>query len=190
MWKDGESEMERNARFRSKLRKWAIQHQTTHLAFKDLIHIINNTFGQILPEDPRTLLRTPQSVLISKIGQSGQFWHHGFVKCLKTLFKNTYESKTISVNINMDGLPIYNSSKVEFRPILFNITEMPEFAAMVIGIYCGTSKCRDVHQFLTPFVDELKESLTNGIHIGSHTITVHLRCIVCDSPARAYVKGM
>lgn len=89
----------------------------------------------------------------------------------------------------MDGLPIYKSSKDEFWPILFNIFEMPEIKPMVIGIYCGKHKPVDLTEFLSPFVEEMKTVLENGIDINQHNISVKIRCFICDSPARAFIKG-
>lgn len=67
---------------------------------------------------------------------------------------------------------------------------MPDVPAMPIGIYSGLGKTDDLNSFLTPFADEMKEAMDNGIYINPQKITVEIRCIVCDSPARAYVKGM
>ena len=117
------------------------------------------------------------------------YWHHGFEKCIHYIFRDNYESKSISININLDGLPVFKSSKIEFWPILFNIHQMPEFPPMVIGIFCGTSKCTDLGQFLLPFVNDIKNAMANGFLINSHQVTLKLRCIICDSPARAYIKG-
>lgn len=190
LFKAEETTMDGYNELRSGLRKWSTKHQITHMALKDLLGVMAITdIGKMLPEDPRTLLETPKEIVLTNIGEEGQYWHHGLEKCLRAVFRNTNESKTISININMDGLPIFSSSKIEFWPILFNITEMPHIAAMVIGIYCGTSKCGDLQSYLTPFVNELKEAMANGICINSHKITVHLSCFICDSPARAYVKG-
>lgn len=184
---------EKNFKFRSGLRKWAVQNSISQrTALKDLMNLINIRFGDnILPRDPRTLLETPKIVHITNIGDDAgsEYWHHGLDNCLRRLFCNIDGPRTISVNINMDGLPIFNSSRVEFWPILFNITEMPHVPAMPIGIFCGTGKCIDLDAFLTPFADEMKKAMENGIYINSHKISVRLRCIVCDSPARAYVKG-
>lgn len=187
---EDETEMEKDFKLRSNLRKWAMKYQIPHVAVKDLMNLINTRIDKVLPEDPRTLLETPQVVSIVEIGDGGQYWHYGLECCLRRIFKNIDETKTISVNINMDGLPLFDSSKVEFWPILFNITEMTDVPAMPIGIFCGKTKCSNLHSFLTPFVDEMNDVVQNGIHINSHKITVRIRCIVCDSPARAYVKGM
>lgn len=155
--------------------------------------IINARFdkdGKILPEVARTFLETPQAVNIMTVSDDGEYWHHGFRNCLQQIFPVLNDSITISVNINLDGLPLFKSSKVEFWPILFNITEMPQVRPMVIGIFCGKAKCNDLTSFLTPFVDEMNDIMTNGLFISSHKITVLIRCFICDSPARAFVKGM
>lgn len=186
---DDESAM--NLVFRQKLRQWAVDHQINRVALKPLLKIIKEHFEKgdtFLPEDPRTLLRTPQVVNVSPIS-GGEYWHHGFGNCLNKIFQNLNESITISININIDGLPLYRSSQTEFWPILFNLAEMPQVSPMVIGIFCGKAKTSDVDSFFTPFVDELNDIIRNGIWINSHKITVGIRCFVCDSPARAYVKG-
>lgn len=170
-----------------------MKYNINHAALKDVMSIISIRFDKnsnILPEDPRTLLQTPQAVNIVSLIDDGEYWHHGFKNCLNRIFYNLNDSMTISVNINLDGLPVFKSSKVEFWPILFNITEMPQLRPMVIGIFCGKAKCNDLQSFLSPFVDEMSEIMANGIIINSYKITVLIRCFVCDSPARAFVKGM
>lgn len=96
----------------------------------------------------------------------------------------------ISIKINIDGLPVYKSSKDEFWPILFNIEEAPGLPPMIIGVYSGKSKPCDINLFLKPFVDEMEEVLKNGVQINGHTISVSIRCFICDSPARSFVKGI
>ena len=59
---------------------------------------------------------------------------------------------------------------------------------MVIGIYCGESK-PELQAFVTPFVEEMKIVLANGIEINDQIVTTKIRCFICDSPARAFIKG-
>ncbi|XP_055615969.1 uncharacterized protein LOC129762028 [Toxorhynchites rutilus septentrionalis] len=96
----------------------------------------------------------------------------------------------ISININIDGLPVHKSSKFQLWPILCNVHEFPYLQALPIGIFYGKSKPTDVNEFLTPFVDEIIPCLENGIVVNDHTISIKLRCFICDSPARAFVKGV
>lgn len=182
-------QMEKEMDFKDNLRKWSIEYKVTQSALRALLKLINDGFGEMFPSDPRTFLNTSQEVVISKIGTDGQYWHNGFEKNIRNIFQNVTESKTISINVNMDGLPLFKSSKNEVWPILFNITEMPNIKPKVIGIYFGSSKCADLDSYLGPFVSEMKEVMTNGIIINSHKITVLLRAIICDSPARSFVKG-
>lgn len=165
-----------------------MKYNITHLAIKDLLKILNKNGSSILPEDPRTLMETPRAIKLFRLSD-GEYWHHGLKNCLTKLFPKLNQSITISLNFNIDGLPIYKSSKIEFWPILFNIAEMPKISAMVIGIFCGKAKTSDLETFFTPFVEELNEIMANGLSINANQLSVQIRCFVCDSPARAFVKG-
>lgn len=169
------------------MRCWALKNNINHSALKELIQIVNARLGNptVLPKDPRTLLQTPRNVSIVHLGNDEYYWHNGMQFCLKNAFSKLSEEKTISVNFNMDGLPLFNSSKEKFWPILFNVTEMPLLRPMVIGIYSVKSKETNMKGYLTPFVNELKD----GVKINGHTLNIQIRCFICDSPARAFIKG-
>lgn len=172
------------------LRKWAVGNRISHTALRGLLKLINDGMGKMLPHDLRTfLVSSATKVSISKIGDDGEYWHNSLEKSIRKIFEGVAESKTISININMDGLPLFKSSKMEFWPILFNITEMPEVKLKVIGIYCGNSKCPDLGAYLRSFVAEMKGVMNNGIIVNSHKITVLLRAIIYDSSASSFVKG-
>lgn len=103
-----ETKMQRNWNLWCSLRKWAIIYQIPHWALKDLLELLNTKIEQMLPADPRTLLETPQSVELTNIGLDGRYWHYGLQKCLRGVFPNLAHTKTVSININMDGLPVYD----------------------------------------------------------------------------------
>lgn len=68
---------------------------------------------------------------------------------------------------------------------------MPHIQPMIIAIWCGSaSKPTDLNQYLRPFVDELKNLLSNGVEINGHQVTVYFRCCICDTPARSFIKGL
>lgn len=182
-----------NRIFRGKLRRWAVDNQINRMALKQLLTILKEHFEKgepFLPEDPRTLLHTPPSVTIVPMdGEDSEYWHHGLANCLNIMFPTLNKPMTISLNINIDGLPLYNSSKKEFWPILFNVAEIPHKPPMAIGIFSGNGKSSDLNSFLRMFVDELDDITRNGMWINSQKMTVQIRCFICDSPARAFVKG-
>lgn len=61
---------------------------------------------------------------------------------------------------------------------------------MVVAIWCGNGKPTVLNDFLDPFIDELNEIVQNGISINGYEISVAIRCFICDTPARAYIKGI
>lgn len=61
---------------------------------------------------------------------------------------------------------------------------------MVISVWCGEGNPTVLNEFLGPFVNELNELLKNGVRVDKHHITVFCKCFICDSPARAFIKGM
>lgn len=61
---------------------------------------------------------------------------------------------------------------------------------MIIGLFHGKNKPSKIEEFLAPFVDEIEPILRNGVLINGHKLSVRIRTFICDSPARAFIKGM
>lgn len=59
---------------------------------------------------------------------------------------------------------------------------------MVIFIWSGRGK-PILNEFLDPFVTELNSILSNGIKINGFDLNASVLFFVCDSPARAFLKG-
>lgn len=190
-----DKEIAKRVELRANVVKWALDNNTTHGIIKGIIKgiisIINDYCGKpVLSRDARTLLRTPRAIQdIREIGENQYYWHNGLQYCLENLLCNVSKPLTISLNINMDGLPIYKSARDELWPILFNIFEFPRVKPMVIGVYHGVSKASNLESYLLPMVEELKSLMEQGVEISGHKITVKLRCFICDSSARAFIKG-
>lgn len=185
------------------LRLWAANHNITQAALKDVAGIINKNCNTSIASDPRTIMKTPRNVTIVSLKSTDppvitnavqkkekqEYWHQGFEHCLRSCFRLMEKDVSISININIDGLPIHNSTNQSFWPILFNVNEYPGMRPMVIGIFCGDSKPESAQLYLQPCVDEMKIILRDGLRINGHRLAVRIRCIICDSPARAFVKG-
>lgn len=174
------------------LQQWSASFNIRQSALKPLLAELKNRFDQRLPRDPRTLMGTPSSSAKNTFVEmgKGQYWHQGVETCLRRCFQNLNEPLTIFLNINIDGLPIYNNGKAQFWPILFNIEGFSEIKPMIIGLFYGHSKPGKVEDFLQPFVDEILPILTNGLLINGFQMNVKIRVFICDSPARSYIKGI
>ena len=92
------------------------------------------------------------------------------------------------LNLSVDGIPIYNRSAIQMWPILMQLHNMPNVPVMVVGIFCGTSKPNDVEPFLRPLVEELNRLHDHKMNLNGKKITVSVRVIIADSPARAFIK--
>lgn len=66
---------------------------------------------------------------------------------------------------------------------------MPNIQPMIIGIWCGESKPKPINEYFLAFVNEVNQLIENGITVNEWRIKIGVRCFICDSPARALIKG-
>lgn len=71
-----------------------------------------------------------------------------------------------------------------------NLKGMPDVKPMVIAIWSGVGKPNNLTEFLQPFVNDLNHIFQNGIIINDYRIDIIIRCFLCDSPARSFLKGL
>ncbi|CAH2207551.1 jg27715, partial [Pararge aegeria aegeria] len=189
---DDDNEYSKNMLFRQRIKEWATERNISQIALNDLAAIVNDRFPGILPRDARTILGTIQQIRIKTI-KGGEYWHNGLTKCLKKSLEKWIDVPAkIALNFNFDGLPIFKSSNKEFWPILCTIFERPDIEPFVIGIYYGVGKPNQIDEYLNDFVNEMENLLKDGIYIEQFkkTVSIEIRCFTCDSPARAYIKGV
>jgi hypothetical protein len=175
----------------AQLADWAIQNSITHAALSSLLAILH-PYHDRLPQDARTLLKTPRNYEIRNLlNNEGQYYHfgieHGISLCLGQM-ANPDSLGTLSVQFNVDGLPLFKSSSTEFWPILGLIKDSCA-KPFVIGLYFGKGKPVDVSDFLKDFLNELQHLLSNGFKYQNTVIKVVVDCFICDAPARAYLKN-
>lgn len=192
---ESENEASKNDTLRDNLKIWAIRFNITQGALRELNQILNNRNPCSVPKDPRTLFNCQKKTISLIPVDSGHYWHNGLIATLKMIFLHLDNvPKCISLNVNIDGLPLFKSSKHQVWPILCNIHECPNIPPFVVGVYEGTSKPVDLNSFLQPFIEELLELYRSNLKFTTRqrieaTTTVKLRAVICDSPARALIKG-
>lgn len=172
------------------LRNWANEFQVKQNCLNSLLKYLKTDYPN-LPIDSRTLMRTPKSRRIIDIGP-GKYVHIGIRNNLES-YLNNFEPdrlpKKLLLDFNIDGLPISKSSNSCFWLILCRIVGVDSFDIFPIGVYHGYSKPENFDLFLTPLVDEL-ETLTNSFIHNEQSVTVKIRAIVCDAPARSACTGV
>lgn len=91
----------------------------------------------------------------------------------------------VKFDINIDGLPLFKSSKTQLWPILAKFHNSEPF---LVSLFCGTGKPEPVEDYLQDFIQELDGLQKNGIVHEGTQFEVKINAFICDSPARAFVK--
>lgn len=139
---------DRNLIFSQDLANWSLKHAIRRDAIDELLGILNEVNPEMkLPKHARTILKTPiEKQDIAEDGFGGQYWHYGLEKGLVTCLQNMDYSPIVQLNVNIDGLPLFESSKMEFWPILFNIHGKSNVPPIVVGIFAGKGEyCKLIH---------------------------------------------
>jgi len=160
-----------------------------------LLNILRSE-GLNLPKNVRTLMHTPRSHDIISMNPGG-YIHLGLKKMLLTVlqFNKSYlkNINEIFLSFNIDGLPLANSSKQQFWPILCSIINVPHLSKFVftVGLYFSTDKKPDsIEEFLNLFINELLDLINNGIIVDGRIMRICMKQVVCDSPAKAFLLNV
>lgn len=70
--------------------------------------------------------------------------------------------KKIIIDIGIDGIQFFASSKLSGWPIIGRIQALDGVPPFLIGIFSGPGKPESFDQFLTPFCDEIDEMESDG----------------------------
>ena len=147
-----------------------------------------------LPLDSRTLLGTPRSVSDRSIG-GGIYHHFGLERslveaCRGKSFLDNEDLKLLSLQVNIDGLPVFKSTNSSFWPILCRVYSGIDIhtSPFPVGLFYGDSKPTDVDEYLDEFCKDYLSVKESGIRMNHRLYDVEISCFICDAPARAYIK--
>lgn len=171
------------------LKSWAAQYHIQKNAISDLLKFLKSRGFPNLPTDYRSLLSTPKSHSIVELFP-GHYSHIGVKKALDYyVMHSTNNIEKLSINVNVDGVPISESPPKSFWLILLELTGGNcSQKIFVAGVYLGAKKPQSFTDFLDPFITELGAVLENYI-FHDRVIPLEIGCIVCDAPARNSCLG-
>ena len=111
------------------------------------------------------------------------------------MFKNHLNNKIVDfsrllkIQINIDGIPLFKSSFLQFWPFLGMLMETKnKLEPFVIGVFKGTSKPKDLVLYLSTFVEEMKILKTKSFIYNDEVYNVEVINVVGDAQARFFVK--
>ena len=117
-----------------------------HCKLKGLLSLLH-PFHPQLPKDPRTLLQTMTKYVIDSIA-GREYYQFGVTLGLRNLssaiISNIRDDNEMHLQINIDGLPLFRSSKTQFWPILGRVAWPFSSEPFIVGLFCGDKKPTDV----------------------------------------------
>ncbi|KAM0724670.1 hypothetical protein ACS0PU_009054 [Formica fusca] len=116
-------------------------------------------------------------------------WYKRIVRNLDAMLLDEYLDKygNITIDVNMDGLPVTKSTRLKFWPVLGRLVHTDN-DPFLIGLYVGEWDPIDVHSYLNDFVAEVEYLLKHGYMRNGVRYPFILRNFILDAPARFLVK--
>lgn len=110
--------------------------QSNPSAVNGLLSVLRR-HGHRLPKDARTLLQTPKDVQC-QLKCNGQYAYYGLESgILDFLTKNPALLGDVELSFNIDGVPVFKSTKKHFWPILATCAGADPFS---VALYLGRGK--------------------------------------------------
>ncbi|CAB3977231.1 Hypothetical predicted protein [Paramuricea clavata] len=174
------------------LASWANEFLVKHNAMDSLLALLKKRGHPNLPSSARTLLGTKRSISVQV--KSGMDYVYlplaaELLKHFKRHPPNIVDHiDSFEISLNVDGLPLFKSCNKTLWPVLCAIVNVKPVVVFPVVLAYGNSKPKDL-EFLENVIRDLGDVLENGLQDGNRVLPVSLRCVVCDAPARALVKG-
>lgn len=138
----------------------------TRNCLKDLIKILKEENIVVTPIYKFQCANKPVVENIS----GGSYIHIGMPLNLKKIADVIKLPENILIDVNIDGLPIFKSSKTQMWPILIRINNVDNRPVFPVGVFVGKSKPTVCEDFLSKFVDEFSYNLESGGQITAFDI--------------------
>ena len=177
----------------NRLATWVNDHQVKHNAVDGLLKILQVHGHPELPSTARTLLQTSKNVETSVVSGM-EYIYLGVTEQVTKAYKICRanivdDADAINLALNIDGIPLHKDTSKSLWPILCSITNASPAYVFPLALTYGHSK-PDNLDFVIDTVRDLDVILINGLFVDGEHFQVNLKCIVCDAPAKAMVKGI
>lgn len=172
------------------LRDWATHFGVSLITLSALLSILK-AHHPTLPKDAKTLFKTQTCHSVASLA-GGSFHYFGIQNMYSRIFQKLTSvvpsHQSFKLQLNIDGLPIFKSSAVQFWPIL-GMLQGYSRKPVLIALFCGNSKPQSLSEYLKDLVCELK-SMSSGFVVNGKTFFLTVCSVICDVPARAFIKGI
>jgi len=173
-----------------RLSQWKVDYNVRNLTTDALLAILRDVKGYF-PKDSRTLVPPPNNIQLQTL-RGGQYYHFGLAESVAYALRDDEDDITdgtdVPLQLNIDGLPVHRSSNGQLWPILGLLQHRTGTKPFCIGVYFGNSKPGSADEFLTPFIGDYNRVRATGVMVHGLHVTVTISTVVCDAPAKAFIK--
>ena len=173
-----------------RLTQWKLMHNVTNAAFNDLLKVLRYEHPA-LPKDSRTVVCPPKDVQYRRF-DGGTYHHFGLISsvthALQRDKEHIHDGFCVELQLGIDGLPVHKSTKWHLWPILGRVENTPSRLVFAIGVFFGETKPLSCENFLNEFKEEYTAIGEGGFQLFGCTVTLKITTVICDAPARAFVK--
>jgi hypothetical protein len=180
--------------FNLKVSNWYNKHgKLTREIGNEILVIFKEEFDLDIPVDMRAILKTPRTKIAIKPMDPGEYFHFGIENMLqKCNFNFLFDPNTnVCLDIGIDGLPLFKSSKINLWPIIARFVNMKKYPPFLVGVWSGRKQPKSCNEFLTDLATEIHTLTNNGVLVTRDKIrkSLIIRAFICDSVGRAFLKG-
>lgn len=176
-----------------KLKEWAAERNIDYVALDELLLILRQRLLPELPKTSKTFLNLNFNYHIKKIENDNQEMSYVYFglegSLLNVINPDLHKNNQIDLQFNVDSMSLFKSSNVQFWPILVKVfDEFDSYQPFVLGILQSEGKPDNAEQFLNEFVNDMNKLLESGLNMNERKFEIHIKCFVCDTPARSFLK--
>ncbi|XP_077505009.1 uncharacterized protein LOC144114879 [Amblyomma americanum] len=165
----------------------ASKHNLTHACINDLLDFCRRRGIVELPKDARTIMQTERK---ANLEHGDSFVHFGLAEGIQHAVGQGPAPENVELHANIDGLPLHRSSQTALWPILCRVINIKKSEPFMVSAYCGAGKPPCLQEYLRPFIDEVRNLSCNGLMVKGVHVNVCLKAVICDAPARSFVKAI
>lgn len=176
------------------IQSWIVDSGIAHIQADKLLAIVQARWMPNIPKSTRTLLSCNVNLDITDMkscgGSVGEYVYFGLEKKLKnTINIEWHSSDVLELILFIDGLSPFKSSSKTIWPVLCKVyTKEDHYKPFSVAVYAGDSKPEDPTVYMKDFICEYNELQKSKIIIDDRTFQVKIKCFICDTPARSFVR--
>ena len=179
----------------NQLQEWAIETRLHHDQLDKLLKILRARLLTTLPKSSKTFLGTSGAKyeiieIEDENSTMGEFVYFGIAAGFKDCINvDIHENNLLELEFACNGLRLVDFDYQELWPFVCKVHFDPDiYKPFVVAVYFGPRKPKSTEECMRKFIEEINFLQENGFYISDRHFDVKIKCFICDTLARAFLK--